>query len=200
MKRVLLWILLTGSLAIGQDILILKAGTEYEVKFIEIQGGYAVVVIKGAGKPPQYIEQKIPLKLIDRIVLLDGTTVTPPDSSQVIPGEDSAPKLEQQVREIDYFYEGLIAAESNYDTGPVSIRGFTAGVLGGFIGWGIGALILHSLEPSVPSHYLRGLSTYQRRDFEEGYIKGAKEKRGPAFNGWAAAGTLLAAIFLVYGY
>lgn len=101
---------------------------------------------------------------------------------------------------LDYYYEGRIAAEGEYSPSLAVIGGVTAGTLGGFIGWGIGALILVAVEPEVPAHHLRGISSYQRRDFEDGYKKAVKKKRNAAYHGGAAAGTLLAVFIVASAY
>lgn len=96
MKRLLLWTLLAGSLVMGQDTLIMKSGQQHQVRLIEIREDRAIIEIKGMGLGAEFIMQGVPLKLVDTIILEDGTVVwtdtefdsgsegvaTLPDSSQ----------------------------------------------------------------------------------------------------------------------
>ena len=45
---------------------------------------------------------------------------------------------------LDYYYEGRIAAETSYDAGLAGAGGVSAGLLGGFIGGGLGTWSLTS--------------------------------------------------------
>ena len=102
MKRLLLWMLLAGSLAMGQDTLILKSGEQHQIRLIEIRENSAIIEIKGGHLGAESIVQRVSLKVIDKIILKDGTifwialaidtgpktVIAPQDSSQIAATKD----------------------------------------------------------------------------------------------------------------
>ena len=71
--KALLFLLLAGSLAMGQDTLILKTGSQHLGRLIEIRETTVVFEIGGVGIGAEYTQQEVQLNLVDRIVLEDGT-------------------------------------------------------------------------------------------------------------------------------
>lgn len=73
MKRVLVCILFAGPMLMGQDTLILKNGEQRQVWLIEIRENSVIVEVPGVdGKPHA---QGVPLRLVDKIILKDGTVI-----------------------------------------------------------------------------------------------------------------------------
>ena len=99
-------------------------------------------------------------------------------------------------KKVDYYYEGEDAAKRDYSGGGAMIGGVASGFLLGFIGWGLGALIVGGQSIDVPRRYTTDLESNQRRDFEDGYIDYVKKKRKKQFNLGGAVGTL--AIVAIY--
>ncbi len=102
MKRLLLWILLAGSV-MGQDTVLMKNGIQHEARLIEIRENSAVVEVKGVGLGAEFIVQEVPLRLIDRIILEDGTVVW---TANVLDSESegvTAPKDSSRLAAIKYY-------------------------------------------------------------------------------------------------
>ena len=99
-------------------------------------------------------------------------------------------------KKVDYYYEGQDEAKRDYSGGGAMVGGFASGFILGFIGWGIGYLIVGGQSVDVPRRYTTDLESNQRRDFEDGYIDYVKKKRKSKFNIGGAVGTLaIIAIF-----
>jgi len=99
-------------------------------------------------------------------------------------------------KKVDYYYEGEDAAKRDYSGGGAMVGGVASGFLLGFIGWGLGALIVGGQDVDVPRRHTSDLESNQRRDFEDGYIDYVKKKRKKQFNLGGAVGTL--AIVAIY--
>lgn len=95
----LLFLLLAVSLGMGQDTLILKSGEQQQVRFIEIQENRVIIEIEGVGLSTGLVKQGVPLYLVNRIILEDGTVAwTSPDS-----GSEAAIALQDSIQ-FDKFY------------------------------------------------------------------------------------------------
>tara|TARA_Y100000748_G_C15242040_1_gene389425 strand:+ start:75 stop:488 length:414 start_codon:yes stop_codon:yes gene_type:complete len=90
----------------------------------------------------------------------------------------------------DYYYEGRMQAERDYNGGGAVAGGLASGLLLGFIGWGIGYLIVSNQNTEVPRRYLTELDTKDRLDYEDGYKDAVKKSRNSKFNSGGAIGTL----------
>ena len=99
-------------------------------------------------------------------------------------------------KKVDYYYEGEDAAKRDYSGGTAMLGGLASGLILGFIGWGIGVLIVGGQSVDVPRRHTTDLESNQRRDFEDGYIDYVKKKRKSKFNIGGAVGTL--AIVVLY--
>ncbi len=131
MKLLLLCMLLAGSLVMGQDTLILKSGKQHQVRLIEIQENSAVIEIKGMGLGAEFIVQAVPLRLVDRIILEDGTVVwaaadSGMEGAAVLPDSSQFAKYYSRPQEIQA--ESTNASFTVRDLGVLLIAG--SGVLG----------------------------------------------------------------------
>jgi len=105
--------------------------------------------------------------------------------------------VEQQEEQVDYYFEGQMAAEE-YTGDNAFMGGFASGLLLGVIGWGIGYAIISGSTVEVPSHYLRGLERVDRRDFQDGYKAVAMKEKKSKFSGGAGMGTLISVILYLF--
>ena len=64
---------MAGSFVMGQDTLILKSGERHQIRLIEIQENHVMIEKKGVGAGAEYVIQTVPLGIVDRIILEDGT-------------------------------------------------------------------------------------------------------------------------------
>ena len=97
----------------------------------------------------------------------------------------------------DYYYEGQAAAQRDYTGGGAGAGGAVAGVLLGFIGWGLGYLIISNQNIEVPHRYVADLSTRQRLEFQDGYKATVKKTRNGKYNMGAGIGTLIAVVLVM---
>ena len=100
-------------------------------------------------------------------------------------------------KKVDYYYEGEDAAKRDYSGGGAMVGGLASGFLLGFIGWGIGALIVGGQSIDVPRRYTTDLESNQRRDFKDGYIDYVKKKRKSKFIKGTAVGTLAIVVIIL---
>ena len=101
-----------------------------------------------------------------------------------------AQESQPQEKAKDYYYEGRMQAERDYNGGGAVAGGLASGLLLGFIGWGIGYLIVSNQNTEVPRRYLTELDTKDRLDYEDGYKDAVKKSRNSKFNSGGAIGTL----------
>ena len=99
-------------------------------------------------------------------------------------------------KNVDYYYEGEDTAKRDYSGSTAMLGGVASGFLLGFIGWGIGVLIVGGQSVDVPRRYTTDLESNQRRDFEDGYIDYVKKKRKKQFNLGGAIGTLAIVVLM----
>ena len=100
-------------------------------------------------------------------------------------------------KKVDYYYEGEDAAKRDYSGGGAMVGGLAGGFFLGFIGWGIGALIVGGQSIDVPRRYTTDLESNQRRDFEDGYIDYVKKKRKSKFIKGTAVGALAIVVIIL---
>ncbi len=113
--------------------------------------------------------------------------------SMILPSNFAFGQTDQK----DYYYEGQAAAERDYNGDGALIGGIASGFLLGFIGWGIGYLIIANKDVEVPHHYTTNLDTPQRLQYEQGYKEYVKKTRKSKFNMGGGAGTLVAVVLVV---
>ncbi len=107
-----------------------------------------------------------------------------------------APLLAQN--STDYYFEGQAAANEDYTGDGVLLAGLTAGLFTGFIGWGIGYVMLSYTAIEVPYLGYRDLNEQGRLDYREGYRFTVLKKRSEKFNLGAAYGSaVLLVVYLV---
>jgi hypothetical protein len=99
-------------------------------------------------------------------------------------------------KKVDYYYEGEDTAKRDYSGGTAMAGGLASGFLLGFIGWGIGYLVVGGQSVDVPRRYTTDFESNQRRDFEDGYIDYVKKKRKKQFNLGGAVGTLAIVVLM----
>ena len=110
--------------------------------------------------------------------------------SILMPSFIVAQESQSQEKEKDYYYEGRIQAERDYSGGGAVVGGFASGFLLGFIGWGLGYMIVSNQSDDVPRRYIVDLDTKDRLDFEDGYKDTIKKSRKTKFGAAGAIGTL----------
>tara|TARA_Y100000996_G_scaffold254762_1_gene200377 strand:- start:222 stop:641 length:420 start_codon:yes stop_codon:yes gene_type:complete len=101
-----------------------------------------------------------------------------------------AQESQPQEKAKDYYYEGRIQAERDYKGGGAVAGGLASGLLLGFIGWGIGYLVVSNQNTEVPRRYIAELDTKDRLDYEDGYKDAVKKLRNSKFNSGGAIGAL----------
>ncbi|MBT3479428.1 MAG: hypothetical protein HN915_07425 [Candidatus Marinimicrobia bacterium] len=75
--------------------------------------------------------------------------------------------------------------------------GVASGLLLGLIGWGLGYLIVSSLDAEVPHRHTANLDIAQRRNFEDGYKSYVKKTRKGKFSMGAGIGTLTVLVLVL---
>ena len=99
-------------------------------------------------------------------------------------------------KKVDYYYEGEDTAKRDYSGGTAMLGGLASGLILGFIGWGIGVLIVGGQSVDVPRRYTTDLESNQRRDFKDGYIDYVKKKRKSKFIKGTAVATLAIVVII----
>ena len=100
-------------------------------------------------------------------------------------------------KKVDYYYEGQDEAKRDYSGGTAMLGGLASGFILGFIGWGIGYLVVGGQSVDVPRRYTTDLESNQRRDFKDGYIDYVKKKRKSKFIKGTAVGTLAIVVIIL---
>ena len=102
----------------------------------------------------------------------------------------------QTADKTNYYSKGRETAREDYDSGGPLVGGLLAGFGLGFIGWGVGYLIVANKGVNVPESYTQDLGQQDKQDFNNGYTDQVKSKRRNFFNTGAIIGTIGAVIFI----
>lgn len=175
-------------------------GSIYDIRENGVSIGRAVVKVvrktmcglKLTKMNPGYVP-----KIGNKLILVNALTVEESDILTAMKQpEFSRDKLVIPTKETaDYYYDGRAAADSDY--GSAFGGGFLAGLLLGFIGWGVGYAIVSGQSADVPGHYLTDMKSNDRLQFSSGYKEKIKSKRKGTFNEGAGIGVLTLVVLLV---
>jgi hypothetical protein len=99
----------------------------------------------------------------------------------------------------DCYNDGYKSGQS-VSTGGPTIGGFTAGILGGLIGWGIAYVVVASGNPQPLYYETESLEQSCRNDYRQGYKEGALKVKKSSANIGGALGTLLIVSVLSTNY
>lgn len=96
----------------------------------------------------------------------------------------------------DYYIKGSTTAESEFNSNA-ALGGMLCGFAGGFIGWGIGSVVIQGMDVDIPYHNIKGLETEQQYQFKNGYKETVKKIRKREFNQGAVIGTIGIVVLLL---